>query len=535
VALAADDQENAERHFKLASELFSAASQTPVTANHLMEAEIGLARVEIQRKEFSSATHRLLQSQNAIRQISNRYLQVDFFQTLAEAYLSLNRPQEADSALCSALGLTESALTTLQSDNDRLQWDHAAGRTYRTFVESRLQQHDVLGALEFWEWYRASAIPNRHEARAPQAIVTKPSETDVLAGCPIRKPHAVRDQLPLLSKTTVVSYAVLPSGIAAWAYDDRGVQFHWISDDPASTSQLVDRFTTLCSEPTSDGNALSQLGRDLYDQLLAPFNQELTASRPIVFEPDGPLWFVPFSALIRPDGRYLSDISSISEFPGIYYRSLTRSRQDFQRNDAALAVSEDLAVHFQGANLSALPSAATEVQTLAKQFPHTEILQNHQVSFTALSKSLSQATIFHFAGHGIQMPEGAALLILSTAGQSDSPSVIDAPALASLHFSHLRLAVLSACSTETGGDGNGLFDPGSLVRALIKGGVPEVIATRWPVESTATEQAMASFYASLLRGTSAPDALRLAMIKIRTQQSTSHPYYWAAFTSFGWT
>src|SRR5260221_7139732 len=131
------------------------ASQTPVTANHLMEAEIGLARVEIQRKEFSSATHRLLQSQNAIRQISNRYLQVDFFQTLAEAYLSLNRPQEADSALCSALGLTESALTTLQSDNDRLQWDHAAGRTYRTFVESRLQQHDVLGALEFWEWYRA--------------------------------------------------------------------------------------------------------------------------------------------------------------------------------------------------------------------------------------------------------------------------------------------------------------------------------------------------------------------------------------------
>jgi len=77
-------------------------------------------------------------------------------------------------------------------------------------------------------------------------------------------------------------------------------------------------------------------------------------------------------------------------FLGFYYRSLTRSRQDFQRNDAALAVSEDLAVHFQGADLSALPSAATEVQTLAKQFPHTEILAKSPGEFySAFEKSLA--------------------------------------------------------------------------------------------------------------------------------------------------
>jgi len=44
---------------------------------------------------------------------------------------------------------------------------------------------------------------------------------------------------------------------------------------------------------------------------------------------------------------------------------------------------------------------------------------------------------------------------------------------------------------------------------------------------------MTDFYARLLRGDSPPEALRAAEARIRAHPETSHPYYWAAFSSFG--
>jgi CHAT domain-containing protein len=69
----------------------------------------------------------------------------------------------------------------------------------------------------------------------------------------------------------------------------------------------------------------------------------------------------------------------------------------------------------------------------------------------------------------------------------------------------------------------------------MRGGVPQVIATRWGVDSRSAEDTIKAFYENLLRGTSVSEALRLAMLQTRGRSSTSHPYYWAAFTSFGST
>jgi CHAT domain-containing protein len=211
---------------------------------------------------------------------------------------------------------------------------------------------------------------------------------------------------------------------------------------------------------------------------------------------------------------------------------LLRPNRPFERGAAAVAVSEDRAIHFQEGDLPALPNVVTEVEAVAQQLPHTTILRNEEASLSTLTKAIGQAEVFHFAGHAVQLPEGAALLIN---GRSGSVAVLDARAFASMHFPRLRLAVLSACSTEVGEDAGGLLDSGSLARALMRGGVPEVIATRWAIDSDSAEGTIKSFYGNLLRGTSVPDALRLATRQTRTRPSTSHPYYWAAFTVFGST
>jgi CHAT domain-containing protein/cytochrome c-type biogenesis protein CcmH/NrfG len=529
VALAADDMETAGRHFQKAVELFSAAAPTDVTKNHRTEAEIGRARVEIHQKQFSAAAGRLLKVRRGIDQLSNRYLQIDFFQTLGEAYLRLNRFPDADAALCSALHLTESSLGSLRSDRDRLEWDHAAGRTYRTLVESRLNQQDNLGALEFWEWYRGSTI---RPARAGHASLEIAGQTDSSPGCSLPSLHTIRDAMPSFLRATTLIYAVLPTGIAAWAYDDRGLTFHWIRGAVGPLFQQLEHFTQLCAEPNSDRKVLRDLGRTLYDRLLEPFRETLEPNRLLVFEPDDALWSTPFSALIRPDGQYVSDVSAVSEFPGIYYRSLLRPNGPFERSDTAVAVSENRAMHFQEEDLPALPNVTTEVEAVAEQLPHTTLLRNEEASLPTLTKAIGQAEVFHFAGHAVQLPEGAALLLT---GQSGAVAVLDAHALASMHFPRLRLAVLSACSTEAGDDANGLLDSGSLARALMRGGVPQVIATRWAIDSRSAEGTIKSFYGNLLRGAPVPEALRLATRQTRTQPSTSHPYYWATFTSFGST
>jgi CHAT domain-containing protein len=91
--------------------------------------------------------------------------------------------------------------------------------------------------------------------------------------------------------------------------------------------------------------------------------------------------------------------------------------------------------------------------------------------------------------------------------------------------------VLSACDTAVA-DG-GLNDPGSLVRLFLRAGVPQVIASKWSVDSAASSELMENLYARLLDGYSVEVALAQAERVLRSRKETSHPYYWAAFSEFG--
>jgi CHAT domain-containing protein len=70
-----------------------------------------------------------------------------------------------------------------------------------------------------------------------------------------------------------------------------------------------------------------------------------------------------------------------------------------------------------------------------------------------------------------------------------------------------------------------------LARAILAQGVPHVLATRWNVDSAASETLMISFYDSLLAGASPPRALAAAEAVLRLTEP--HPYYWAGFDAFG--
>ena len=64
-------------------------------------------------------------------------------------------------------------------------------------------------------------------------------------------------------------------------------------------------------------------------------------------------------------------------------------------------------------------------------------------------------------------------------------------------------------------------------------GVPQVVASKWPIDSAVSSSLMKKFYRHLLEGEQVDTALKDAERDVRSAPETSHPYYWAAFSTFG--
>ena len=116
-------------------------------------------------------------------------------------------------------------------------------------------------------------------------------------------------------------------------------------------------------------------------------------------------------------------------------------------------------------------------------------------------------------------------------GEANTIHLMDADTVRRLRLLSLRLAVLSACSTASGSGETSGFD--SVTNALLRTGVPHVVASRWAVDSNATLGFMQDFYRNALLGETVSDAIRMTSLKVLANRNTSHPYYWSAFAAYG--
>jgi CHAT domain-containing protein len=76
-------------------------------------------------------------------------------------------------------------------------------------------------------------------------------------------------------------------------------------------------------------------------------------------------------------------------------------------------------------------------------------------------------------------------------------------------------------------------DPENLARAFLQAGVPQVVASRWNVDSASTVKFMDSFYGALLSGKPVTQSVKEAGSLVRSLPGKNRPYYWAAFSAFG--
>ena len=486
--------------------------------------EVGLAEAAIAQGHSQEADSHL---RSARSKLPSNFQEYDtwlfFFRTLAALRRDTGDEAGAQTACAAAVQVAELGLKAIPSEVDRLRWNRSTTECYREMVDFALRSSNTTTALELWEWYRGEGA----RPRAPTSL-KKVRFSDLDHKIDLPRPHDVEDQLASLTAETVITYAELQDRTVAWLYDNRGIVWRPLGI-PTGFKQTVARFAEECADPDSDLQSLRRDGRTIFDVLLTPFGEQLDVRRTVVFETDGIVTSVPFAALVDSGGKYISESYRITYLPALEYRRILRSTKAVTTQDDATVVGSP-ALAPDGGSYAALPDADREAQEIAKDFAHSIYLAGQEATVDAVLLALPHSDVFHFAGHSVAKP-GHVGLLLAKRGSSDN-EMLDPEHLAKAQPNRLKLAVLSACSTNQDDD-SATEGAGSVARGFLRAGVPNVVATRWSIDSSSTEVFMHLFYRELLQGSAVAEALRLAMVQVRRTNQYKHPYYWAAFETFG--
>lgn len=524
-AVAAGLPRIAGEQYAESARLFAAAPQSEATRASRLENEIRTARLEARLGEFDAALTRLTRIQSEVRQVSNNYLALMFYSTLGEAQLLRQHAVEAEQALRAALALTEQTLASLDSEAERIRWSKDAAPVYLALAETELVQGRTQEALDVFEWYLGAPqrVNGEHAATGPAN--TRPQQPPMPPD-----PSRLVSRLPLLSQQTVITYGLLPDGLAIWVYDDRGISLQWSSRPTQELQELAARFHDLASDPRSETAALRRDARSLYSLLIAPVEPRLLPGRALVIEADSWLAGLPFEALLDSSGHYLIERAPIVHSLGEYSDALLRDEGAISPRLPALVVAS--AGSSQSTGFVPLPDVAAEAETVAKNFSAARVLEGREATLRLVKQQLPGAAVFHFAGHALATPDKAGLMLADKDPQTGSSTMLDAAVVRHLKLQNLRLAVLSACSTGTGNaeDSSGFT---SVTGSLLRAGVPHVVASRWAVDSAETRRFVEDFYRRLLSGQTVSEAIQLSSRNMLSNPRTAHPYYWSAFAAYG--
>jgi CHAT domain-containing protein len=314
------------------------------------------------------------------------------------------------------------------------------------------------------------------------------------------------------------------------------------------------------------------LARQLSRLLLAPV--DLSRAKRVLIVPDGPLQYIPFSALplpqasaknaplisrhevvLLPSASALSTLRKAAEKRTLPTRTaIIIADPVVERNDPRVRPARNarrtkpqerlLALkialrHPQGSqHVASLPGSRAEAEAIQNTLSSPDV--DLALGFNAsrdfvVQGGIDRYRIVHFATHGIidaSHPEMSRLILslVNERGQLQDGYL----RLGDIYKLKLSadLVVLSACNSALGKDleSEGII---GLPRGFLYAGSRSVIASLWKVDDEAAEEFMRGFYARIQRGESPSSALQGAQLEMAQGNSWPQPFYWAAFVLQG--
>src|SRR5580658_10135796 len=489
-------QERAMGHLREAARLASTFPTLEQRLTFTLNTEMDMAALEANRGELDQPLTRLVRIEPEADH-ADPLLKLRFESEFGKLRLRETRYAEARTLLQSALLIGDQS-RMLTSDSERPLWMRTMASTARALVECEIQTgSDPQRSLALWDGYRTALFDPKSASRANTHVVP--------AG------------------QAVLSFAELPSGVAAWLGTNRKLLFRMLDVPAKKLREATGRLTRGCATEDSSVAVLRTDGRELSQWLLGPWEHELDGVNTVAIETDDLVSAVPWPALVRASGHYWTEDFAIEVRAGAN-RSAT-SDQHWASVQRALvvgapAIGPDL-------TLPPLPEARREAEKVYSLFPRSTLLTGKTATLPQVRARLRSAHLFHFSGHGYG-GEGGGLILAGTTGGT---ALLRAADIGSLDLSRCRLAVLSGCATGSG-ELHGPGDPQSLVRAFLRAGTHEVVASYWNLSSAGTFAFMQQFYEAMLKQAPVAQSLREATAALRTSGVYAHPYYWAGLEVF---
>jgi CHAT domain-containing protein len=302
-------------------------------------------------------------------------------------------------------------------------------------------------------------------------------------------------------------------------------------DDVLGAAEPLERAVSSAATPMS---VVEKAARRAGDLFLGQFDgDESAGGRKLLLEPDPLLGNFPWPAVETAAGP-LGLHFNLEESPSLLLGGDALRRA----GGKPLVVGASIA----GEEHQWLPEVVEEARAVVRFSDDGTLLLGQEASQAHVAARMATASAIHFAGHAAQ-EEGATRLLLAPAnsgpmvegsrgnGEIDR-SWLDSSLLRKYPPREARLVVFSACATgrKDAGWNHGM---GDIVATLGGMGVPDVVATRWQIDSESAVPMMDGFYNGLASGMAVPQALTAARQGLVRDARYRHPYYWAAWYASG--
>jgi CHAT domain-containing protein len=475
-------------------------------------------------------------------------------------------------------------------------WDGRFKDTQKqlSFLENRLSVYEPLTRLLISQRQAEEAVAYMEKSKSRTFYETSPyytrdNDTKKNVGYLEESPKSA-----LFSKTLTVKEikAMLPTDTVLLEYyvgekivvgatisNRNGVHAQILPLTAQQLKGMVKKFRNTIDYPVGDKSYI-EVGAQLYDLLVKPFEKYLSGHQRLGIIPHGILHYLPFQALVAskegkpeefatemPQNKvspnqiepskytfknrpvFLLDHYAIFYSPSATILGIAK-HMNTNRHESLLAVGSppDITVKDSSSQIlvyEKLPFAEAEILQVSNFFKNKKTFIDTEATETIVKNQAANYDILLFPVHGEfnrQQPLKSCLFFNK---DSNNDGVLTVGEVEKIHL-NATLVVLSACESgmvaSYGGISENLMDAifplgDDLVgfqRAFIKSGSASLLSTLWKVNSNSTALLITKFFELYTAGTDKASALQAAQIYLmQLNRDWMRPYYWAPFVLSG--
>jgi tetratricopeptide (TPR) repeat protein len=519
IAIRAGAVAEAQEQMRVAQAELTANGGGEAVKGLLAENEIGMANLYLDRRDLAAAAKMLDAAHGHMAGESNSLHQRNYAVARAQLDLADGLPETAEPMLRGAIVEEERLAGKAGADSIVLaQQDRDLYALLAAVWLAQGRPGDQVLAL--WERYRLRILGN-----------PVPACPDNGLACLQPK---LSSALKRLGQDRLLGQIALQDRMLIYRANAQGVA--WTTaptrrEDLLSAAEALERAD---SSPATPLDAVERASRRVGDLLLDSLDASAAGKGQLLLEADPLLGNLPWPSVASASGP-IGLTYNLEESPSLLLDRQLGAAPALPGNPSGKPLIVGASIASGESQL--LPEVLNEAREVARFSSGPNLLLAEQANEAQVAARLTTASTIHFAGHAAQQ-DGATRLLLAPAKPALPGTAADKPYLDSALFRKhppraARLAVFSACSTGKKEEGwnHGM---GDIVNTLASLGVPDVVATRWQIDSSSAVPMMDAFYGGLARGLSVPQALTTARLSLSRDPRYRHPYYWAAYYASGW-